>query len=246
MTLNPADQNPVRRLFSDYKYYWIAFYVVLIDQLVKLIVKFNMNPYDEIKVAGDFFSINFIENEGAAFGLTIADILRKVGIEMSDTTAKLTLTLFSIFAVIIIIYLLRQVRHYRSPLPFFLALILGGAVGNIIDRVFYGVWFAGMNDYEGGLLHGRVVDMFYMNWYHGDALGFEMNLWPVFNIADAAISIGIVAIILFQRRFFRLHQQRVEQENLPDPPGEDIPERQVADNSATEIQPPDPENSVEA
>ncbi|MEM7040955.1 MAG: signal peptidase II, partial [Bacteroidota bacterium] len=168
---NPGSpSSPWRRLFSDYKFYWAAFVVVMIDQIVKLAVKFNMQLYDEVKVIGETFSINFIENKGAAFGLTIADLGEKIGIPISEETAKLILTLFSIFAVIVIIYLLRQVKDFKSPLPWFLALILGGAVGNIVDRVFYGVWFAGINNYEGGLLHGRVVDMFYLDFYQGEFL----------------------------------------------------------------------------
>jgi signal peptidase II len=214
----------------EFKFYWVAFWVVLIDQVVKLTVKFGMQLYDEIPVAGDVFRINFIENKGAAFGLTIADLGHRMGIPISDETAKLILTLFSILAVIVIIYLLKQVRHYRSALPFFLALILGGAIGNIIDRVFYGVWFAGMNNYEGGLLHGRVVDMFYLNVFQGEIWGQEIHLLPVFNVADAAITIGIVAIIFFQRRFFR-NQPPMGSTTTPNEP----PQRRVA------VTPPTPE-----
>lgn len=162
-----------------------------------------MNPYDEIKVVGDLFSINYIENKGAAFGLTVADIGEKLGWAISDETAKLILTLFSIVAILVIVYMLRQVRTQGTALPLCLSLILGGAIGNIIDRVFYGVWFAGVNDYDGGLLHGRVVDMFYLDVYHGRIFGTEVNLLPVFNIADAAITVGIVMVLAFQRRFFR-------------------------------------------
>lgn len=181
----------------------MAFFVVLIDQVVKFWVKYTMNPYDEVKVVGDVFSINYIENKGAAFGLTVSDIGEKLGWHISDETAKLFLTLFSIFAIMVIVYMLRQVRHQGTALPLCLAFILGGAIGNIIDRVFYGVWFAGVNDYDGGLLHGRVVDMFYLDVYHGNLFGMEMNLLPVFNIADVAITVGIVMILIFQRRFFR-------------------------------------------
>lgn len=177
--------------------------MVLIDQLVKFWVKYSMNPYDEFKVVGDLFSINYIENKGAAFGLTVADIGSQLGLQISDDTAKLFLTLFSIFAVMVIVYMLRQVRHQGTALPLCLAFILGGAIGNIIDRVFYGVWFAGINDYDGGLLHGRVVDMFYLDVYHGQIFGTEVNLLPVFNIADTAITVGIFMILIFQRRFFR-------------------------------------------
>ena len=197
-------------MFHAYRYYWVAFAVILIDQLVKLAVKFSMQPGEDIPILGESFRINFIENKGAAFGLTIADIMEKVGITLSEDNAKVMLTIFSIAAVVVIVYLLHQVRHHRSALPFFLALILGGAVGNIIDRVFYGVWFAGMNWYEGGLFFGRVVDMFYLDLYRGEVFGIDINLWPVFNIADLAISVGIVALIFFQRRFFRKHQSRVQ------------------------------------
>ena len=190
-----------------------AFLVILVDQVVKLVVKFSMHPYQEIKVIGEFARINFIENKGAAFGLTIADLMAKIGIELSDETAKLVLTLFSILAVVVIIYLLQLVKDTRSSLPYFLAMILGGAVGNIIDRVFYGVWFAGINDYEGGLLHGRVVDMIYINLIHGKFLGIELNLLPVINIADAAITMGIIAIIIFQRRYFKLGKAATDAED---------------------------------
>jgi signal peptidase II len=209
--------NALRRLLHDYKFFWVAFGVILIDQLVKLFIKFTMHPYEEIKLLGEFFRINFIENKGAAFGLTISDLLEKVGVPMNDESAKLSLTIFSILAVVVIIYLLQQVRNSKTSLPYFLALILGGAVGNIIDRVFYGVWFAGINDYEGGLLHGRVVDMFYINLVHGKFLGLELNLLPVFNIADAAIGVGIIAILFFQRRFFKIsHAPASEQVAAPE------------------------------
>jgi signal peptidase II len=216
--LPPADgpDGALKRLFGDYKHFWVAFGVILLDQMVKLLVKFTMHPYEEIKLIGSVARINFIENKGAAFGLTIADLLSNVGVPMGDESAKLSLTLFSILAVVVIIYFMQQVRSSKSALPYFLALILGGAVGNIIDRVFYGVWFAGINDYEGGLLHGRVVDMFYINLVHGRFLGMDLNLLPVFNIADAAIGIGIFAIVIFQRRFLKFSQTSPESPAQPE------------------------------
>jgi signal peptidase II len=201
-----TEKGALKRLFHEYRFFWCAFFVILVDQTVKLIVKFNMQPYEEIHVIGDTFRINYIENKGAAFGLTVSDLFQKLGIGLDEETAKLVLTLFSILAVLVIIYLLQLVRNSRTSLPYFLAFILGGAVGNIIDRVFYGVWFAGINDYEGGLLHGRVVDMFYVDLVHGELMGMEVSLLPVFNIADLAITVGIIAIIIFQRRFFRSSQ----------------------------------------
>lgn len=198
-----GEKTGVAHVFSNYRYFWLAFGIVLVDQLVKLIVKFTMRPYEEIKVIGDFLRINFIENKGAAFGLTIADIFQKIGISLTEDNAKMALTMFSVLAIIVIVYLLQQARQSKSQLPIFLALILGGAIGNIIDRIFYGVWFAGINDYEGGLFHGRVVDWVYIDAYHGEIFGMQVDLLPVFNVADGAIAIGIIAIIVFQRRLFK-------------------------------------------
>jgi signal peptidase II len=204
---------------SSYRNFTIACLVVVVDQIVKLIVKMNMAIGQEFQVLGDVFKIHFIENPGAAFGLTISHVYEAfLGIFMddphlSDTTAKLILTLFSLFAVGFIIYYLHTLRNMKTALPIYVSLILGGAIGNIIDRVFYGSWFAEMNDYEGGLLHGRVVDMFYVDIWQGylpswvPFLGNEYySLWPIFNIADAAISVGIVAIIVFQKKLFILDE----------------------------------------
>lgn len=198
-----GEQSGIAQLFSHYRYFWLAFSIVIIDQLVKLVVKFSMRPYEELRVFGEYFRINFIENKGAAFGLTIADIFQKIGISLTEDSAKMALTMFSVIAIVVIVYLLGQSRGSKSRLPIFLAFILGGAIGNIIDRIFYGVWFAGINDYEGGLFHGRVVDLFYIDVYHGNLFGMQVDLLPVFNVADLAIAFGIVAIILFQRRLFR-------------------------------------------
>jgi len=201
--------------------------VVVLDQISKLIIKLNMTIGQEINVLGDFFKIHFIENPGAAFGLTIAHVYEAfLGIFMdnptlSDNAAKLILTLFSLFAVGFIIFYLHSLRNMKTALPIYVSLILGGAIGNIIDRVFYGHWFAEINDYEGGLLFGRVVDMFYVDIWQGylpswvPFLGNEYySFWPIFNIADAAISVGIVAIIVFQRKLFLMETTDTAQEQL--------------------------------
>lgn len=200
---------------KTYKYFAIACIIVVIDQIVKLIVKLNMSLGQEIPVIGDVFKLHFIENPGAAFGLTIAHVYEGIaGLfltepHLSDVTAKLILTLFSIFAVGFIIYYLYLLRNQKTALPLWISLILGGAIGNIIDRVFYGAWFASLNDYEGGWLYGRVVDMFYVDIWQGylphwiPGIGGEYySFWPIFNVADAAISVGIVAILVFQHRLF--------------------------------------------
>lgn len=190
--------------------------VVLLDQAVKLLVKLNMQLGEEIKVLGNFFKIHFTENPGAAFGVTLSNLFAGL---ISDTTAKALLSVLSVILVCGIVYYLYQIKDYKTALPYWVALILGGAIGNIIDRLFYGIWFAPMNDYEGGFLHGRVVDMFYFDIYQGilpDWIpiwgGTYTALWPIFNIADTAISIGIIAIIVFQKSLFPEKNKNIQTE----------------------------------
>lgn len=199
------------------KYFLIALLVIVIDQITKLIVKFNMELGEEIHVIGDFFKIHFIENKGAAFGLTVGSIFQNFGVHMTEETSKLILSIFSIIAVCFIGYFLYKLADHKSPLPYFVALIFGGALGNIIDRTFYGVFFESMNNYEGGLFHGRVVDMFYFDIWYGTLpewlpfMGGELySLWPIFNVADSAISVGIVVILIFQGKFFKMDAKAQE------------------------------------
>ncbi|MCS6905583.1 MAG: signal peptidase II [Bacteroidia bacterium] len=189
-----------------YKYYAVSLLVVFLDQITKIAVKLNMNVGDEIPIVGNFFKIHFIENPGAAFGVTIDKFFDG----LSPEFAKLILSLFSLLAVGGIVYFLHQVVHRKNNLPLWISLILGGAIGNIIDRVFYGIWFAEINEYEGGFLYGRVVDMFYIDIWQGTLPesiplvgGTYLFLWPIFNIADAAISVGIVFILIFQKQYFQ-------------------------------------------
>lgn len=163
---------------------------------------------EEFLVFGEWFRIHFTENEGMAFGMAFG-----------GDAGKVALSLFRIFAVIFIAYFLikfiRQNAHKGLIIGF--SLILAGAIGNIIDSVFYGVIFnhsfgqvATMFPEEGGyapLLFGRVVDMFYFpiiqttypEWFPfwgGDSLIFFK---PIFNVADAAITIGVVMILFLQK-----------------------------------------------
>ncbi len=180
--------------------------VILIDQLIKVMVKTNMFMHERIKIA-DWFYILFTENPGMAFGWEFFD--------------KFFLTSFRIVAVIVIGFYLYRIIKRRLPIGYIIciALILAGAAGNIIDCVFYGMIFnnppAPMiaefvpfgTGYE-SLFHGRVVDMFYFpiidtNWPHWmPIVGGEHFIFfsPIFNFADAAISCGIVALLLFYHK----------------------------------------------
>ena len=175
--------------------------------------------YEDIPVLGNWFIIKFIENDGMAFGL-----------DLPGSNGKLFLTLFRIAAVIAIGFYIRHLVKIKSHsgLILSLSLILAGALGNIIDSVFYGVIFSESTPFasailfpEGGgyssLMHGHVVDMFYFpiiqgtwpQWIPikgGDPFEFFR---PVFNIADSSITIGVFLILIFQKSFF--HQEVKEE-----------------------------------
>lgn len=186
---------------------WVALAVVLADQATKLAVKLQMYPHESIPVVGRLFRLTFTENPGMAFGLTLG--------------SKLALTLFSIVATIAIAAYLWAVR--RGPLGYrlALALILGGAFGNIIDRTFYGaIW--GECEPPGTtahrLLYGCVVDFIHLDVWSGllpswlPFVGGEpFALFPIGNIADLAIIAGVAAILVFQKRFAE-HMARQERE----------------------------------
>jgi signal peptidase II len=165
--------------------------IVLIDQVTKLLVKGCTLPFLGIEwkgmsygaskpILGDFFRLTYIENSGMAFGI--------------DVGGKLFFSVVSIVASIAILYYLYS--HRAAPLGFrlSLAMILGGAVGNLIDRVFYGVLFG-----EAPLFYGRVVDFFDVDFFDITVFGYHLSRWPVFNIADATVTIGVLMLLVFYR-----------------------------------------------
>ncbi|RYG15917.1 MAG: lipoprotein signal peptidase [Chitinophagaceae bacterium] len=175
----------------------LIFLVLLADQASKVWVKTNMFIGQEYKILGEWFIIHFTENNGMAFGL-----------EFGGEFGKLALSLFRVIAVAGIGYGLHYlVKHkYHRGLILNVALVFAGALGNIIDSVFYGVIY----DYE-TLFHGRVVDMLYFpivnshfpDWFPiwgGEELVFFR---PVFNLADTAISVGVITIMIFQKTYFK-------------------------------------------
>ena len=188
-----------------YKYFLISFGVIIIDQVVKLLVHFNMDMGvgGQIPILGDFFKLHYLTNEGMAFGL-------KLGSEYG----KLLLTLFRLVAMVGIAYYLHTliVKKMHSGLLISIAMILGGAIGNVIDSTFYGVFLEGNVPHNAPTpwFYGKVVDMFYIDIWEGrlpDFLPFVggkgVSLWPVFNVADASIFCGVFAILIFQKTFFK-------------------------------------------
>ena len=189
----------------------IIFLVLFVDQFVKIWIKTTMYLGQEFPVLGNWFYIHFTENPGMAFGM-----------EFGGEWGKLALSLFRIVAVSGIAYVLFTLpKTTPKGLKVCGSLILAGAIGNIIDSAFYGVIFndsfnqlASFMPAEGcyeSFLHGRVVDMFWFPLFSGTfpdwfpLWGGEDYLFfrPVFNVADAAISVGIGLIFIFQKRFFK-------------------------------------------
>jgi len=175
----------------------VIFLVLLADQLVKTWVKTHMYLGQEFHIIGKWFIIHFTENNGMAFGM-----------EFGGEFGKLALSLFRIAAVAGIGYGLHYlIKHkYHRGLILNVALIFSGALGNIIDSVFYGKIYG----YE-SWFHGRVVDMFYFPIAEGHFPRW-LPIWggeefvffrPVFNLADAAISVGVILILIFQKNYFK-------------------------------------------
>jgi signal peptidase II len=185
------------------KYFLLALAVIAIDQAVKLTVHFNMDLNSEFNVLGDWFRIHYLLNPGMAFGL-----------KSDHEYGKLLLTLFRLVAMVGITYYMYYLykRKFHPGLLWCMALILGGAVGNVIDSTFYGVFLE--NAPPGSptpWFHGQVVDMLFFPLFEGyypdwiPYIGGNRFLFfsPVFNIADSSIFIGVVCILIFQKKFFR-------------------------------------------
>lgn len=177
--------------------------VFVIDQIIKVAVKTNMHLYESIEVT-DWFQIYFIENRGMAFGM--------------DFIGTTFLSIFRIIAIIVFCVLLVRIIRRRLPIGLIacVSLVVAGAMGNIIDNFCYGMIFSestpfqisslvGWGEGYGQMMSGRVVDMFYFplfTWPEWMPLvGGEVFFGAVFNFADAAISCGAVAILIFYNKY---------------------------------------------
>jgi signal peptidase II len=165
--------------------------IVICDQVSKFLVKgFSIPLLDidwegmtygsSIPILGDFFRLTYIENPGMAFGI--------------DLGGKLFFSLFSLVASIAVFVYLYHARHSGLGFRIALAMVLGGAAGNLIDRALYGVLFG-----DAPLFYGRVVDFFDVEFFDISILGYHLSRWPVFNVADASVTIGVVLLVLFHR-----------------------------------------------
>jgi signal peptidase II len=189
----------------------IILLILLADQTLKILVKTHMTLYEQIPIFGQWGILHFVENNGMAFGLALP-----------GSFGKILLTSFRILAVVGIGFYLRHLIALKAHngLIIALSMVMAGAMGNIIDSVFYGLIFSESTPLttatlfpEGGgyapLLHGKVVDMFYFpvlkgnfpDWFRGGASFLFFR--PVFNLADSSITVAVALILFNQRRFFR-------------------------------------------
>ena len=175
------------------KVIYISLSVFIIDQLSKLAVKGISIPFlniewngmfygESIEIIGTFLRITFVENPGMAFGFEVGVI------------QKLFLSIFTLIAAIAIFYYLYKSRDGSLALRIGLALILGGALGNLVDRMFYGIIF----DYA-PLFYGKVVDFIQVEFWDFTLFGHTYETWPIFNVADSAVSVGVAVILIFHR-----------------------------------------------
>ncbi len=207
---------------------FIIIAIIVVDQAIKIWIKTSHPTGEVVRVMGmDWFRLHFIENPGMAWGW-----------KFGNETGKMVLTLFRLAAVIFGTWYLGKIvrQQYKRGFIVCAALIYAGALGNLIDSMFYGMIFdkglhydAAINDYVsysgiasfssdgyGSFLHGSVVDMLYFPMFRGQfpswfpfVGGDEFEFFsPIFNIADASISAGVITLLIFQKRFFKKHSHQ--------------------------------------
>ncbi|MEN9730199.1 MAG: Signal peptidase, partial [Bacteroidota bacterium] len=188
---------------SNYRYFLLSFLIILLDQGIKMAVHNFMEPgyYGQIELISPYVKLHYTLNPGMAFG-----------IQLGSDYGKLILTSFRILAMFGIGYFLYKLTVNQSK-PLLLictSLILGGAIGNLIDSVFYGVFLNNAPlDAPMQWFHGQVIDMFFFDFWEG-ILPTWIPIWggtyystPIFNFADAAIFCGVVTILVFQNYLFK-------------------------------------------
>ena len=193
----------------------IILLIVLADQALKVYIKTHFYMNEEHNVVGQWFLLHFVENEGMAYGW-----------KFGGDSGKMILTLFRLAAVVFGVFYIKSIiqKKYHRGFIVCAALIFAGALGNLIDSMFYGLIFeesvqgstavAKIFPAHGyaGFLHGKVVDMLYFPVIRNTHFPKWVPIWggedfeffrPIFNLADAAISTGVISILVFQKRFFK-------------------------------------------
>ncbi len=198
---------------------FIILAIIFADQALKFYIKLHYYAGEEHRVLGNWFRLHFVENEGMAWGW-----------KFGGGIGKITLTLFRLVAVVWGTFLLKDfiVKKYHKGFIICAGLIYAGALGNLLDSMFYGLIFENSDPFmnniakvfpKGGgytsFLHGKVVDMLYFplvettmpNWI--PVIGGKPFTFfdPVFNLADASISVGVISILIFQNTFFKKEEE---------------------------------------
>lgn len=196
--------------------------IVIADQALKFYIKTNYHIGESHNVIGEWFRLYFVENEGMAYGWSFG-----------GQWGKLLLTVFRMAAVIFGVFYIRNIIRKKMHTGFIICvgLIFAGALGNLIDSMFYGMIYeysspVAMNVAHifpehgyAGFLHGNVVDMLYFPVIRDATFPNWVPIWggqdfeffrPIFNIADASISVGIITILLFQKVFFKTGKEEAE------------------------------------
>jgi len=173
---------------------YLSLIIVVVDQLSKIFVKGFSIPFlnihyngmlegQRIPVIGDFFRLTYIENPGMAFGID-------PGLDY-----KLLISVFSLIASIALIIYIYRIKDGSKSLKIALACILGGAAGNLIDRMFYGIFYG-----YAPLFYGKVVDFLDFDFFNITLFGRSYDRWPIFNVADSAVTIGVLILLFFYKQ----------------------------------------------
>jgi signal peptidase II len=197
--------------------------ILLIDQASKIYIKTHFNLHETYLVAGKYMQLNFVENYGMAYGISFGGVL-----------GKYALTIFRLIAVGFGVWFINDIikKKYHAGFIICVALIFTGALGNLIDSMFYGlifdrgmlydevnktsIYYDGIASFGKGyapFLRGNVVDMFYFDLFEGNYPnwipflgGSKFHFFGyIFNVADVAISTGIITLFIFQKRFGKKH-----------------------------------------
>lgn len=202
---------------------YVSIAIVFIDQITKLLVKGFAVPFlnfryegmyhgQRISIIDDFFRLTFIENPGMAFGYD------------PGNEWKMWISIFSVIASFGLIIYLYLIRNQTFSLRLAIAFIIGGAIGNMIDRTFYGIFYG-----YAPLFYGKVVDFLDFDFINITILGRNYDRWPIFNIADAAVTIGVLILLIFYRK----HHKESEKEKTETEPSSDAEAELVSSNPGT-------------
>ena len=180
-----------KNIKTYYRFLLLSLILVILDQFSKIYIKgFNffglnhqgMSLGESHSFIGDLISITFVENPGMAFGIEFGIF-------------KILLTLFSLFASVLLIIYLKRIYQNSNYINLGIIFILAGALGNWVDRMFYGVFYN-----ESPLFYGKVVDFIQVDIPDIDFMGLYYTHWPVFNFADSYVWIGVCLLILFHKQ----------------------------------------------